>query len=188
MALASSGLRVELREVKLNALPPQMVQLSPKGTVPVLQLPGGLLIDESLDIMRWSLAQSDPQGWLHEQADAWISRNDEEFKPLLDCYKYADRHPGLNLEGHRENAEVFIAALEQRLQQQPYLVAERFTLADAAVLPFVRQFAGVEPSWFEQSRYAALRNWLKAVLDSAMFRRVMQKYPLWKPADAAVYF
>ena len=190
MALSCSAIRVELREVKLNHLPEQMLQLSAKGTVPVMRLPDGRVIDESIEVMRWSLAQSDPQGWLKAGAetDAWIHRNDVEFKPLLDRYKYADRFPRLSQTGHREQARPFLHDLEALLQQQAYLGGTRFGLADAALLPFLRQFAGVEPRWFAQSEYMAIRNWLTAMLDSDFFATIMQKYRVWKSEDKPVYF
>lgn len=190
MALAYSGTRVELREVRLNYLPQQMLRLSGKGTVPVLRLPDGQVIDESIDVMRWSLARSDPQDWLvaGSESDEWVRRNDDEFKPLLDRYKYADRYPQLSQADHRKKAELFVCDVDTRLQQQAYLGGDRFSLSDAAVLPFLRQFAGVEPKWFEQSQYTATRAWLAAMLESRFFASVMQKYQVWTDQDAPVYF
>ena len=190
MALNYSAMRVELREVKLSHLPEQMLQLSAKGTVPVMRLPDGAVIDESIDVMRWSLAQSDPQGWLQSATatEAWIQRNDIEFKPLLDRYKYADRYPRLSQTEHRELAQPFLLDLEVLLRQQVYLGGARFGLADAALLPFLRQFAGVDPQWFAQSEYAAIRNWLTAMLTSDFFATVMHKYRVWKCGDKPVYF
>jgi len=190
MALACSGIRVELREVKLNDLPAQMLRLSAKGTVPVLRLSDGRVIDESIDVMRWSLARSDPRGWLLPGAGPgeWIRCNDDEFKPLLDRYKYADRYPQFSQSEHRQNAEWFLRDVESRLRQQAYLSGDRFSLSDAAVLPFLRQFAGVEPQWFAQSRYSATRNWLTQLLESQFFALVMQKYRVWTDQDRPVYF
>lgn len=190
MALLVSGQRVELREVQLRELPEELLQLSRKATVPVMLGVGGEVIEESLEVMLWSLRQADPQGWLQQQEQAcdWIRRNDNEFKPLLDCYKYADRHPQFSQLEHRQRALPFVEQLEQRLQRQPFLVSSRFGLADAAILPFLRQFAGVEPEWFRRSGYVALRAWLASVLESEFFARVMQKYPTWKPGDPALFF
>ena len=167
-----------------------MLHLSRKGTVPMMLGAEGEVIEESLDVMLWCLQQADPQGWLQgaEEAGDWIRRNDEDFKPLLDCYKYADRHPQFSQSEHRQRALPFIEALEQRLQLQSFLVTPQFGLADAAILPFVRQFAGVEPDWFQQSRYEALRAWLTRMLESEFFALVMQKYPTWKAGDSPVYF
>jgi glutathione S-transferase len=190
MALACSGTRVELREVKLSNIPESMLQLSAKATVPVLRLRDGRVIDESLDIMNWSLSNADPKNWLDVDDDAkeLIRRNDEEFKPLLDRYKYADRHPDKSQHEHRRDAEYFLQHLEQLLSTQTYLSGDRFRLCDAAILPFIRQFAGVEPEWFVRCEYAAVRNWLESVVSSAFFGAVMKKYRFWCPGDEIVFF
>jgi len=189
MALASSGIQVELREVKLSGMPESMLQLSPKATVPVLLSGDGLVVDESLDVMVWSLSQTDPQGWLDidEASHQLIQRCDEEFKPLLDGYKYADRHPDFSQLEHRIRAEVFLRELNQLLSLNDYLSAAQCRLTDVAIFPFIRQFAGVDAAWFERSEYAFVRNWLKGMLGSPLFQKVMLKYPFWKPGDEAVY-
>lgn len=189
MALMRSGVRVELREVKLSSMPQQLLQLSAKATVPVLRLPDGRVIDESLDIMRWALSQADPDDWLTIDADseALIAQHDEAFKPLLDRYKYADRHPELSPGEHRANTDLFLRALETRLSAGQYLSGEQMRLTDVAIMPFIRQFAGVDSAWFEQADYAALRRWLNAMLESELFTSVMGKQAFWKPQQAAVY-
>lgn len=189
MALVYCGIRIELREVKLSAMPASMLQLSPKATVPVLDLSDGQVIDESLDIMLWSLSRTDPDQWLDidETSKQLIQRIDTEFKPLLDCYKYADRYPRFSQLEHRARAEVFLSELIRLLSLQPYLSGHRLRLTDVAIFPFIRQFAGVDPSWFEHCDYASVRNWLNAMLGSDLFQRVMQKNPFWQPGDAAIY-
>jgi glutathione S-transferase len=189
MALVYSDIRVELREVKLSDMPDSMLQLSPKATVPVLALRDGQVIDESLDIMHWSLSQSDPEHWLDidEMSNQLIRRFDEEFKPLLDYYKYADRHPRFSQLEHRTRAEVFVDELNQLLSLHPYLSGSRLRLTDVAIFPFIRQFAGVDASWFEHCEYASVRNWLNKILGSDLFRGVMQKNPFWQPGDDAIY-
>ena len=189
LALACSGIPVELREVKLSDMPAEMLQLSPKATVPVLVLHDGQVIDESLDVMIWSLSQSDPEHWLDidETSAQLIRRNDEEFKPLLDCYKYADRHPRFSLLEHRARAEVFLRELNRLLSPGPYLSGNRCRLTDVAIFPFIRQFAGVDASWFERCEYTAVRNWLNTILGSDLFQRIMKKTPFWQPGDEAVY-
>ena len=189
LALACSGIPVELREVKLSDMPAEMLQLSPKATVPVLVLHDGQVIDESLDVMIWSLSQSDPEHWLDidETSAQLIRRNDEEFKPLLDCYKYADRHPRFSLLEHRARAEVFLRELNRLLSPGPYLSGNRCRLTDVAIFPFIRQFAGVDASWFERCEYSAVRNWLNTMLGSDLFQRIMKKTPFWQPGDEAVY-
>ena len=189
MALVCTGIRVELREVKLSDMPESMLRLSPKATVPVLVLAGEQVIDESLDIMLWSLSQADPCQWLESDpvSRELIRRCDEDFKPLLDCYKYADRHPRLSQLEHRANAEFFLQELDQLLNCQTFITDSQCRLADVSIFPFIRQFAGVDAPWFEQCEYAALRNWLNTMLDSDLFKRVMQKHPFWQPGDATVY-
>ena len=189
MALVYSGIRVELREVKLSDMPAAMLALSPKATVPVLRLVDGRVIDESLEVMRWSLAQADPDNWLDIEAasTALVQRCDDEFKPLLDRYKYADRHPEFSEFEHRQRAEGFLRELDQLLSQRPFLGGDQHRLVDIAIFPFIRQFAGVDAAWFKSCEYAHVRNWLDALLESSLFLGVMKKYAFWKPGNAAVY-
>ena len=190
MALSVAGIRVELREVKLSDKPVEFTDLSAKASVPVLRTADGILLEESLDIMHWALTISDPEQWLYDESETaeLIRHNDEEFKPLLDAYKYADRFPQLSQLEHRGNAEQFLRLIEARLEHRTWLVAERQTLCDVAIMPFIRQFAGVEPKWFEHSDYPRVRDWLKRQIDSELFRTAMQKYAFWKSGDASVYF
>jgi glutathione S-transferase len=190
MALAYSEISVELREVRLSNLPGELLRISPKATVPVLHFADGTTIEESLDIMHWALSVSDPQQWLTDDfaSQQLIRQIDEDFKPLLDAYKYADRFPRLSQLEHRENAEYFLRRLEHRLQQHLFLMSARKTIADIAIMPFIRQFAGVEPQWFERCEYAGVRRWLNQQIDSDLFKTVMGKNTFWQPGDDAVYF
>ena len=199
MALYGSGLLVELREVVLRDKPTQLLELSPKGTVPVLVTPEGQLVDESLDIMEWALQQSDPEGWLlrglqsqgdgqHKAAMALIAQNDGQFKHWLDHYKYADRFPENPASYYREQAEVFIAQLEQQLQCHSYLMADKLSLADVAIFPFIRQFAHVDKPWFDQAPYPNVQGWLHGLLVSPLFIDIMPKYPQWNVENAVVLF
>jgi len=193
-ALIASGISVELREVELRNKPAAMLAASPKGSVPVLVLPEGKVIDESWDIMVWALRQHDPHGWLgkdecHAQAALpWMTENDTTFKHNLDRYKYPERFPGQPQSEYRIAGERFLQQLEQRLSATPYLLGATFTLADAALLPFVRQFAAVEYSWFASTPYPALRAWLEQFTASELFALVMQKFPVWKAGDEPVIF
>jgi glutathione S-transferase len=179
VALHYAGVAVALREVALRNKPAELLAISPAATVPVLQLPGGQLLLHSLDIMLWALAQHDPQEWLgrHDrQGERWVQRNDEDFKPLLDRYKYAQRHPMLTQAEHRAQAmHALIEPLEQTLSERPWLAGTRPGLADAALLPFVRQFALVQPEWFQAQPMPALQRWLQTQLDSPAFVAVMAK-------------
>lgn len=191
MALRYSRIAVELREVELRDKPVEMIAASPKGTVPVLVLPDGAVIDESLDIMLWSLRQYDPDDWLEDygpDAESLIARNDEEFKVCLDRYKYAEHFPERTAVDYRTECEKFLKELEGRLQRHAYLMGARRSIADAALGPFVRQFAHVDLAWFESSDFAALREWLDDLKSSALFQSVMQKYPVWRQGNAPQVF
>ncbi|MGY1490489.1 glutathione S-transferase [Methylobacillus pratensis] len=184
MALHYAGIAVDIREIALKAKPAHMLQVSPKGTVPVLVLPDGAVIDESLDIMRWALQQHDPEDWLGNpallaRAESLIAENDGAFKRALDRYKYAIRFPEQPPEAYRGQGEAFLQQLESRLQQQSYLLGDHAGLADVAIFPFVRQFSMVDPAWFEAAPYPRLRAWLQAWLASVRFAAVMQKYPVY---------
>ncbi|WP_323003318.1 glutathione S-transferase [Denitromonas sp.] len=185
LALWQAGVVVALREVVLRDKPAHLLEISPKGTVPVLRLPDGRVLEESLDIMLWALRQNDPDGWLTagdgaEQA-ALISRNDVDFKPLLDRYKYAERFPEKPAVAWRKAAiAAHLADLETRLTGQAYLFGDTPSLADAALLPFVRQFAAVDPAWFDAAPLPALRRWLNAWLDSPLFAAVMVRHRTWQ--------
>ncbi len=191
LALYGSGVLVELREVVLRDKPIQLRELSPKATVPVLVTPEGRVIDESLDIMLWALGQPDSEGWLlvqHKAAMALIAQNDGQFKHWLDHYKYADRFPEHSVSYYREQAEAFIAQLEQQLQCHSYLMADKLSLADIAIFPFIRQFAHVDKSWFDQAPYPNVQRWLHGLLASPLFIDIMPKYPQWHAEGDAVMF
>lgn len=188
LAIRISGLPVVLREVKLANKPEALLACSPKGTVPVLQLPVGGVIDESLDIMRWALGQRDPGGWLHGQGESLIETNDGEFKHHLDHYKYADRFPEQSMTFYRQQAEGFIGMLEQQLFVTPFLSGESCGLADMAIFPFIRQFAFVDKAWFDQSEYTQLQAWLQGLLNGSLFLSVMDKYAPWQPDNESVVF
>lgn len=177
LAIASSGISVETIEVDLKAKPPRMLQLSPKGTVPVLELPGGKVIDESLDIMLWALQQQDVLCLLGclEDSLVLIKRNDSEFKKNLDCYKYPERHPEFPQQHYREQGEIFLRGLDARLHQHRYLLGDEARLADIALMPFVRQFAQVDRRWFDASGYSKLRDWLEMWSKSELFAGVIKK-------------
>jgi len=194
MALHASGVAVELREITLRDKPDQMLAASPKGSVPVLVLPDGSVIDESWDIMLWALRQHAPENWLGDNEAylaatlALLAVNDGSFKVALDRYKYADRHPEQSREYYRAQGEVFLQSLESNLQATRYLLADRPSIADAAIFPFVRQFAGVDADWFTQAPYPMLRIWLTEMLSTARFADVMRKFVPWKTADEPVFF
>jgi len=181
MALRYSGVAVDIVEVSLKAKPAEMLALSGKGTVPVLNA-DGRVIDESLDIMRWALAQNDPQDWLLKGDPATaakiaelIEHNDQVFKVQLNRYKYAERYPEQPMEVYRAEGEVFLQRLDELLEGRDYLLAEHPSLADVALMPFVRQFAHVDREWFAQTPYRRLQDWLQRFLDSELFTGVMRR-------------
>lgn len=193
LGIASSGVPVELREVLLRDKPGHMLTISPKGTVPVLLLPDGTVIDESREIMDWALAQSDPHHWRVldsrlAELDSWLQENDGPFKADLDHYKYSVRFPEQPMEDYRAQGERFLHRLEARLSDQPYLMGKRPGMADMAVFPFIRQFAFVDKDWFDQTPYPHLQGWLQGFLDSELFARVMQKTPQWQVGNPIVEF
>ncbi|MFI8225074.1 glutathione S-transferase [Pseudomonas sp. NPDC085632] len=181
MALRYSGVPVNIVEVSLKAKPAEMLAISPKGTVPVLDA-GGRVIDESLEIMRWALAQNDPDNWLLDGdsfgalwMDKLIQGNDQVFKVHLNRYKYAERYPEQRMEVYRAEGALFLQKLDELLTDRDYLLAEHLSLADVALLPFVRQFAHVDREWFAQTPYVRLQAWLQRFLESELFTSIMKK-------------
>ena len=181
MAIFTAGINVELREVSLKNKPQHMLDVSRKGTVPVL-CDGTKVIDESLDIMLWALAINDPERWYSHYSETQkatamqlIDESDNDFKRCLDKYKYAERHPEHVPEYYRHKCAIFLARLDNRLQQQPHLITPEITLADIAIFPFVRQFSRVDQDWFDQCDFNALRVWLDALLELPVFKQVMAK-------------
>ncbi|MGV6394742.1 glutathione S-transferase [Pseudomonas caspiana] len=179
MALRYAGCAVRIHEVSLKAKPPEMLERSPKGTVPVLVLDDQVL-EQSLDIMHWALARNDPDNWLmiedgdgRREIQALVEENDQLFKQHLDRYKYFVRHPEHPQQHYRQLGEVFLQKLETRLQRQDFLITNRVTLADIALAPFIRQFSAVDPEWFATSPYPKLRGWLQRFVESGLFKAVM---------------
>ncbi len=185
MAIAYSGATVELRDILLKDKPAEMVAASPKATVPVLALPDGSVLEESLDIMFWALAQNDPEGWLpkdkrvRDQVFSLIEENDGPFKTSLDRYKYHVRFPEKSREAYRQDGETFFQNLEHRLADHPYLASNKVTLADIAIFPFIRQFANADIEWFNAAPYPRLQRWLDGFLSSDRFAYIMKKRPIW---------
>ncbi len=185
MALEYASINCELREVKLSNKPQTMINISNKGTVPVLQLTDGSVIDESLDIMLWALEQTDPDQWLgveQKNTRLMIEKYDLEFTQYLDQYKYFQRYPEHSQLYYREKAEIFIELLETNLQEHSgiALVSNRLTLVDVAIFPFIRQFAHVDWEWFSNSQYKNLISWLLKFEESELFLAVMNKQEPWQ--------
>ncbi|MDD2933298.1 MAG: glutathione S-transferase [Methylotenera sp.] len=178
MALKYAGIPVEIREISLKDKPAHLLQVSPKGTVPVLVLPGGKVIDQSIEIMYWALHENDVDGWLSADASQTrqlIDENDSSFKQALDKYKYAIRFPEQSAQVYRTEGEAFLSKLERKLEVTSFLVADTLSLADIAIFPFIRQFAAVDATWFESADYLKLKTWLKHLVESELFQSVMEK-------------
>lgn len=182
LALVVSGTRCELREIKLSAKPQTMLDASPKGTVPVLVLPDGEVIDQSLEIMRWALTNRDPEGWLARDDPSLIAANDGTFKYHLDRYKYPERY-GTDALAHRAEGLTFLRVLETRLTGSAQLCGSTRGLADAATIPFVRQFAAVDREWFGAQPLPHLKVWLAGHLASDLFMAIMTRLAPWSPGD-----
>ncbi len=193
MALKYSGLKVELREVDLKNMPDEALVKSAKATVPILVLADGSIIDESWDIMKWALAQNDPDNWLDEANDNLLAAeiltetNDFSFKADLDHYKYANRYPEQSEEFYRVACEEFIEELEDMLTENKFLLTNKLTLADISVFPFVRQFSLVNKVWFNQAPYPKVQRWLDTLVNSDLFQHIFQKYDVWKAGNSAIY-
>jgi glutathione S-transferase len=187
LALRVSGLVYEHREVALKSKPAEMLAVSPKGTVPVMCLSTGEVLEQSLDIMLWALRLKDPEGWLPQSPDAWqrveavIAKNDGEFKADLDRYKYPQRFGLMSGLAPRDAGAVWLRELDQRLQQSVYLSGDRSGLLDACVAPFVRQYARTDRAWFDAQPWHRLSTWLIAFENSEAFVAVMHKHPMWVP-------
>ena len=182
MALKYASIEVEIREISLRDKPASMLQISPKGTVPVLQL-GDLVIEQSVEIMHWALEQSDPDGWLsvdQQLANDWLNTNDGPFKKLLDQYKYPNRHPELNPQEVLDSAvALMLDPMETALSKQAFLMGEHLSWIDVAIFPFIRQFSMVNLEQFEALPLPKLKHWLAKRLESKLFQSVMHKYPVW---------
>ncbi len=188
MALYSSGAIVELREIVLRDKPAHMLEISPKGTVPVLLLQDGSVIDESLDIMVWALGRQDPDEWLGEEDSGLIARNDDEFKYALDRYKYPDRYPEEDCSSMFERGVEILKDLNERIEKNGYLVSDYPTLADYAIFPFIRQFANTDKERFDTLPLKPLQTWLQNHLESEIFSAIMPKFDQWTPDSEAVLF
>ena len=192
LGLLFAEVQVELREITLKHKPAQMLEISPKGTVPVLQLSNDAVIEESREIMVWALEQQDPQKLLDtktlHEANILIDKSDHEFKYWLNRYKYADRHLEMTQTEYRQQGEAFLQVLEALLTKNAYLLGSHITIADIAIMPFVRQFAHVDRDVFYNLPYPNLQRWLTGWLEHPLFLQVMTKFEPWQEGDEVVVF
>ena len=182
MALYISGAEYEHREILLREKPVEMLSVSPKGTVPVLVLPDGQVLDESLDVMQWALAQNDAENWLKSVDHHLISANDGPFKQALDRYKYPARYGLDQPDVERDKAMPYLNELNRLLSGQAFLGGHARGFTDIAIFPFIRQFANTDRAWFDALQMKPLQHWLEQLLASPLFDAIMVKYPLWPKA------
>ena len=190
LALLSCGIKCELREVVLRNKPQQMVNISPKATVPVLELVDGTVIDESRDIIIWAIKTNDPNQWhphLKEMGEL-VKINDNQFKTHLDKYKYSSRNPELSKNAHRENCDFYLKLINEKLKVSNFLSADKQTITDISIFPFLRQFAFVDKSYFDKLPYPHLQKWLQYHLQSKLFQNIMTKYDPWHEGQNITYF
>ncbi len=187
LAIAVSGVEVELREVLLRDKAPELLKASPKATVPVI-VSGENIIDESYDIMLWALKQNDPDAWLARHNPALIAECDGAFKSALDKYKYGNRQEESDAIEQRSIASGFLVKLDEALKTQHYLSGEKSGMTDMSIVTFVRQFANVDRTWFDAQPWPNLIRWLEEFLSSDVFMSIMTKYPKWQLGDPVTLF
>lgn len=186
MALDAAAVSFEHREILLRNKPRQMIEASPKGTVPVLVLNNGEVIDESLDIMRWALDYHDPENWRqsNQATQEFIALCDGPFKHHLDRYKYASRYAQEDSLYHREHAQKILQLFDIQIQKHGFLAGTQPNIADVATFPFIRQFSIADPSYFHQLELPALQKWLTFWLESTRFQRIMKKHPIFQESPS----
>ena len=192
MAIHISNQKCEIREVLLRDKPPSMLEYSSKGTVPVLVLQSGEVIDESLDVIDWALNLNDPNNWLrskeNEETKKLIEINDGEFKHHLDRYKYSKRYDNEDPEFHKKKCLKFIESVNNELSNSKYIFDDNISYADIVLLPFMRQFRIADMEWFDSLPYDNLKEWLSSFLNSPLLNSIMKKYDLWKEGDDLIIF
>ncbi len=192
MAIHISSQKCEIREVLLRDKPPSMLEYSSKGTVPVLVLQSGEVIDESLDVIDWALNLNDPDNWQrsknNEKTKELIKINDGEFKYHLDRYKYSKRYDNEDPEFHRKKCLSFIEKVNSELQNSKYIFDDAISYIDISLLPFIRQFRIADNEWFDELPYENVKSWLSNFLNSELLKSIMSKYDLWKEGDEVTIF
>ncbi|WLP95437.1 glutathione S-transferase [Psychrobacter sp. M13] len=192
LAILFAELSVELREIVLKNKPAQLLAISPKATVPVLQLVSGQVLEESREIMVWALTQHDPQGLLDNrylrQSNELIEQNDGDFKYWLDRYKYADRHLEMSQTEYRLRGEAFLQVLEALLMDNTFLLGDKASITDISIMPFIRQFAHVDRKTFYSLSYPKVQHWLQYWLQQPYFLQAMSKVQPWQEGDDVVTF
>ena len=188
MALAYTNVQIEIREISLQNRPEELYEVSKKGTVPVLITIDGLVIDQSLEIMLWTLKNNLNQTWLirnHNEEMEMINRNDFLFKKWLDRYKYHNKYPDYSKKYYRKRCDNILSNYENQLNNTKYLLRDNISMADISIFPFVRQFANVDYQWFENN-YNKLTSWLQDICSSNLFLQIMKKHETWNNKNKSI--
>lgn len=187
MALQLANVQCELREVELKNKPEEMLQASPKGTVPILVLEE-VILDESNDIIQWVISNN-PNILMHlddeqaQQTSKLVDLFDTEFKYHLDRYKYHQRY-GSNATIHKEQCDEILYLLDEEISEDGWIFSDEISLLDISILPFIRQFKIADESYFFSQNYQKVINLLKRFESSDLFESIMHKYEAWEPNQA----
>jgi len=184
MALILASKECELREILLKEKPEEMLKVSSKGTVPVLQF-NNKVLDESLDIISWAMESPAPNVYIYSEAEQLFSSEliylfDSKFKFHLDRYKYSSRY-GENPREHQQKCKIILENLDKKINFSPWIFGKKVSLLDISILPFIRQCKIANPDWFFSQNFVNVINLLNYFESSDLFFQAMQKYDLWDP-------
>ena len=191
MVLLHSKIQCEIREIKLSNKPKEMLAISPKGTVPVLILENGDILDESLDVMLWAIEQGNLRNLFNsgkKEILDLIKINDGEFKDAIDRYKYSSLYPEKPMIEYRKMGELFLEKIESYLEKNKFIFGKNISLADLAIFPFVRQFCRVDIDWFNSSLFKKIKEWTLFFEGSENFIDIMRKIKPWTTGDKPTLF
>tara|TARA_B100001939_G_scaffold344075_1_gene357836 strand:+ start:905 stop:1552 length:648 start_codon:yes stop_codon:yes gene_type:complete len=194
LALRLCKIECIIREISLKAKNTEFLRVSSKATVPVLVLPNGEVLEESLDIIYWSLEQNDPSklkvnNQLGRKTSKLIELFDTEFKFHLDRYKYSSRYNIQNSQVHRDKAREILVQINTMLEGKSYMEGKNISLLDISILPFVRQFRIADMKWFDNNLgLDNVNKWLNIFLNSDLLASIMTKYKVWEIDDPVTFF
>ena len=194
IAINLCDLECEIREINLKLKNKEFLELSPKGTVPVLVLPDNKIIEESMDIIHWAISNNDPYNLKLKNLEIYnkdmdlISIFDNEFKYHLDRYKYNSRYKGINKEEHKYKARDLLVNLNNSLKEKQWLNGENISISDISILPFIRQYRIADIKWFDEKlELPNINRWLDKFLNSKIFNNIMKKYKIWETTDQKIF-
>ncbi len=191
MVLLHSKIQCEIREIKLSNKPKEMLAISPKGTVPVLILENGDILDESLDVMLWAIEQGNLRNLFNsgkKEILDLIKINDGEFKDAIDRYKYSSLYPEKPMIEYRKMGQPFLEKIESYLEKNKFIFGKNISLADLAIFPFIRQFCRVDIDWFNSSLFKKIKEWTLFFEGSENFIDIMRKIKPWTTGDKPTLF